>query len=214
MNSRGQRKPYRSPVREEAAKRTRLAAVAAARELFEQLGWAGTTMRAVAARADVSLKTIEALFGTKAALLEHVVRFAIRGDLDETEMPRRDAIFEMETVADAATMLRLHARHLRAVNERSAAVAWAVEQAAPSEPAAAELWERMNANRAFAVNWAASTLLGKDGRRAGLRRRAVEATFWVALDWGTYRTLTGYAGLSPAGYETWLRGYYAASFLP
>jgi hypothetical protein len=41
----------------------------------------------------------------------------------------------------------------------------------------------------------------------------VEATFWVALDWGTYRTLTAHAGLSAAGYEEWLRGYYASAFL-
>lgn len=214
MNKRRKRKPYRSVVREEAAKQTRLAVVAAGRDLFAKLGWAGTTMRAVAERADVSLKTVEALFGTKAALLEEVVQFVIRGDLDAIEMPRRDPIVQMEAAPDAATMLRLHARHLRTVNERSAAVAWAVEQAAPSEPAVAELWERMNANRAFAVRWAASALLAKNGRRAGIRRSAAEATFWVALDWGTYRTLTRYARLTPAGYEAWVRGYYAAAFLP
>jgi hypothetical protein len=41
----------------------------------------------------------------------------------------------------------------------------------------------------------------------------VEASFWVALDWGTYRTLTQHAGLDPAGFEHWLRSWYAAAFL-
>ena len=40
-----------------------------------------------------------------------------------------------------------------------------------------------------------------------------QPTFWVALDWGTYRTLTAYARLSAAGYEEWLRDYYASTLL-
>ena len=71
----------------------------------------------------------------------------------------------------------------------------------------------MNRNRTYAVGWAASTLLAKPGRRPRLRRRLVEATFWVALDWGTYRTLTAHARLSAAGYEEWLRDYYASALL-
>jgi hypothetical protein len=162
----------------------------------------------------VSQKTVEAVFGTKAALLEAAVDLAIRGDLDAVSMPERPAVAHMEAAPDAKTFLRLHARHLRVVNERSASVAWAVEQAASSDPAVAALWQRMDENRAFAVRWATRTLLAKRGRRRGLRRDAVAASFWVALDWAGFRTLTGRAGLTPDGYEAWLRSYYAAVFLP
>ena len=170
-------------------------------------------MRALAEASGVSVKTVEALFGTKAVLLEEVVRFAIRGDLADVEMPQRQEVARIEAAPDARTMLRLHAAHLRAVNERSAGLAWAVEQAVPSDVAVARLWDQMNRNRTYAVGWAASTLLLKPGRRPRLRRRLVEASFWVALDWGTYRTLTVHAGLSAAGYEEWLRNYYASAFL-
>ena len=210
------RKPtrsYRSPTREEAAKQTRLAIVTAGQHLFTSHGWAGTTMRVVGDAAGVSVKTVEALFGTKAALLEEVVRFAIRGDLENVEMPQRQAAARMEAAADAQTMLKLHAAHLRAVNERSAGLAWTVEQAVPIDAAVTRLWDQMNRNRTYAVGWATSTLLAKPGRRPRLRRRLVEATFWVALDWGTYRTLTAHARLSAAGYEEWLRDYYASAFL-
>jgi len=207
------RRAYHSPRRDEAAAQTRLAIVTAGQQLFTRCGWAGTTMRAVGDEAGVSVKTVEALFGTKAALLEEVVRFAIRGDLEDVEMPQRREVARMEAAADARTMLGLHAKHLRAVNERSAGLAWTVEQAVPSDAAVARLWDEMNRNRAYAVGWAASTLLAKPGRRPRLRRRLVEATFWVALDWATYRTLTAHAGLSPARYEEWLRDYYASTFL-
>jgi TetR/AcrR family transcriptional regulator of autoinduction and epiphytic fitness len=204
---------YHSPRREEAATQTRLAVVRSGQTLFTSLGWAGTTMRALAEAAGVSVKTVEALFGTKAALLEEVVRFAIRGDLEDVEMPQRQEVARMEAAPDARTMLRLHAAHLRAVNERSAGLAWTVEQAVSSDAAVARLWDQMNDNRTYAVGWATSTLLLKSGRRPRLRRRLVEATFWVALDWGTFRTLTTHAGLSPASYEEWLRDYYSSAFL-
>ena len=76
-------------------------------------------------------------------------------------------------------------------------------------PPSSALWERMNANRAFGVRWAAKTLLGKPGRRKGLRRLDVEAAFWIALDWGTFRTLTRQAGLTAGSVRS-----MAAALLP
>lgn len=209
----GQRS-YHSPVREAAAARTRDTVVRAAAGLFAGLGWTGTTMAQVAAAAGVSQKTVEALYGTKAALLEGAVDFAIRGDAEAVGMPAREPVRRIEAAPDARTMLRLHAAHLRSVNARSAGIAWTVEQAAAADPAVGRLWRRMNDNRRFAVGWATSTLLAKPGRRRGLRRRDVEASFWVALDWATYRTLAQQAGLTPARYEAWLNAYYRAVFLP
>jgi hypothetical protein len=72
----------------------------------------------------------------------------------------------------------------------------------------------MNQNRTYAVRWAAATLTAKPGLRPGLTPAEAEATFWVALDWGTYRTLTRHAGLSPDRFEAWLRDFYARQFLP
>lgn len=204
---------YRAPAREAAAARTRAAVVSAARETFEERGWAGTRVRDVAEAAGVSQKTVEAVFGTKAALLEAAVDYAIRGDVEATAMAQRDAVKEMERAPDAATMLELHARHLRAVNVRSALIASVVEQAVTADPAVEALWEQMTHNREYAVAWAASTLLGKRGRRRGLTRDEAKTAFWVALDWETYRTLTERAGLDADGYERWLRAYYRAMLL-
>ena len=180
---------------------------------FEQLGWQGTTLAEVARRADVSQKTIEAVFGAKANLLEAAVDLAIRGDLDRRPMPRRPAVAEMEAAPDARTMLELHAAHVRLVNARSAAIADVVEQAARSDEAVSGLWRRMNHNRSYAVRWAASTLVAKPGCRPGLTRRDAETAFWVAIDWGTFRTLTRHADLSPRRFEAWLCEYYARQLL-
>jgi AcrR family transcriptional regulator len=212
-----ERKPskraYNSPRRAAQAARTRETIARSAQQLFEQRGWAGTTLPEVAAAAGVSLKTVEAVFGTKAGVLRASVDYAIRGDLDPVPVPRRESVAAIEAAADAATMLRLHAAHLRGINSRSAAIAAAVEQAAPTDESVAALWEQMNHNRRYAVRWATRTLLAKPGHKAGLTRKQVEANFWIALDWGTYRTLTQQARLGPAQFEAWLNAYYEAVFL-
>ncbi len=116
----------------------------------------------------------------------------------------------MEAAGTAATMLDLHAAHVRSVNQRSARIASVVEHAAVSDPVAGELWRQMLHNRRFGVAWAASTLLAKQDVRRDLVRTDAERVFLLALDWGTYRTLTAEGGLTPERFETWLRGYYRA----
>lgn len=210
----GRRRRYDASGRQAAAAARQTAVVAAARAAFEQRGWAGTQLRAVADAAGVSQKLVEAQFGTKATLLGAAVDYAIRGDVEPTPMPERASVRAVEEAPDAATMLRLHAQHLRQINSRSARLAFVVEQAAPADAAVAGLWERMNRNRAFGVGWACTTYLSKRGRRRGVTRSRAEPIFWVALDWGTYRTLTDHAGLDDDGYEAWLVAYYRATLLP
>jgi AcrR family transcriptional regulator len=207
------RRRYDTTTRQAAAAARRLAVAAAAKELFEQHGWAGTRVADVAARAGVSQKLVEASFGTKAALLAAAVEYAIRGDVEPVPMAQRERIRKMEAAPDAAAMLQLHATHLREVNARSARIALVVEQAAAADSAAAAIWRQMNRNRGYAVRWATDTLWKKRGRRRGLTRTRATAAFWVALDWGTYTTLTERAGLDDDGFERWLQEYYGALLL-
>jgi AcrR family transcriptional regulator len=204
---------YSAPKREAAAARTRESILVAAKSSFEQRGWHGATVREIANTAGVSQKTVEAIFGTKARLLQAVIDYAIRGDAEAIEMPQRDVVAKMEAVPTAAAMLTLHATHLRTIHERSSRIASTVEQAASGDTSIAELWKRMNHNRRVGVLWATDTLLAKPGRKAGMSRRHVEAVFWVALNWGTFRTLTEQAGLDADSYESWLRGYYRSMLL-
>lgn len=207
------KRSYHAPSREAAAAETRGAIVAAAKRVFELRGWSGATMAAIAADADVSPKTVEAVFGTKAMLLKATVDYAIRGDVDSTPIRRRPVTTEMEAAPDAKTMLDLHAAHLRRANERAAPIAFVVEHAAQSDPRVAELWAEINRNREDGVQWAARTLLGKPGTDH-LDIGTVEKIFWVALDWGTYRLLTEHVGLDADGYEQWIADYYRRMFFP
>src|ERR1700757_4096441 len=93
---------YRSLRREQQARATRARIVAAAARRFLARGYAGTTMRAVAADAGVALPTVELVFGTKARLLKAVIDTAIAGDDEPVPMLARQWAPRAESMTTAA----------------------------------------------------------------------------------------------------------------
>src|SRR5689334_335092 len=127
------KRAYNAPRRAEAAAETREAILRAAKARFERAGWAGTTIAGVASDANLSPKTIEATFGTKAALLAAVVDYAIRGDVDPTPMVGRAVVQAERDAPDAAAMLELHAHRSAAIARGAAHIASVVETAAGAD---------------------------------------------------------------------------------
>jgi len=201
-------RPYHAPRRAAAAARTREAIVAAAKDAFERLGWSGATMRGIADQAGVSVKTVEALYRTKAELLKEAIDYAIAGDLRPIPILGRESVAAMQAAPDAPAMLDLHARHTRAISGRAARIFWVVEQAAPAHQDVAGLWTQMCDNRRAGAHWAAATLLAKPGVPPHIGQRYAEEVFWIAIDPGTYRSLTLGRGLSPDDFETWINNFY------
>ena len=208
-----QKRPYHAPQRAAAAARTRGAVMAAAKDVFERLGWSGATMRAVADRAGVSVKTVEALYRTKAELLKVAVDYAIAGDSRPVPVLDRDSVAAMREAPDAPAMLRLHARHTRDISGRAAAIFWVVEQAASDNKDMAALWTQMNDNRRTGVHRAAAGLLAKPGLAPHVTQRYAEDVFWVASDPGTYRSLTLGRGFSADAFEAWIANLYEKMLL-
>ena len=74
------KRPYRSPLREQAARRTRSQIRDAAARLFVQQGYALTTMRQIADTAEVSERTAYLAFPSKLDLFMDVIGVATAGD--------------------------------------------------------------------------------------------------------------------------------------
>jgi len=202
------KRAYHAPQRAAAAARTREAVVTAAKDAFERLGWSGATMRGIADQAGVSVKTVEALYRTKAELLKQAIDFAIAGDLRPIPVLGRESVAAMLAAPDGPAMLDLHARHTRSISQRAAPILRVVEQAAPADQETARLWAQNNDQRRAGAAWAADTLLSKPGVPPHISRRYAEEVFWIAIDPATYRSLTLGRGLSPSGFETWISGFY------
>src|SRR3954447_6096511 len=100
---------YEAPGRAEGAVRTRLKITKAAKDCFERHGWSGATVALIAKRAGVAQSTVEAVFGTKRALLGAAVASATRGAVDPLPMSGREVTRQIEEAADPDAMLELHA---------------------------------------------------------------------------------------------------------
>lgn len=163
------------------AQRTEQRIVAAARELFVQHGYRGTTLTEVAKAAGVSDRTIYVRFATKAELLKRVVDVAVVGDTMPIALADRDWV---DTVMNAPTLderLAADAAGTAQLMDRIAPVLAVAMQAEAEEPliaAAAQaarestlehvrlFWERLRADGLMSpdvdLEWviATSALLG------------------------------------------------------
>src|SRR5207249_711845 len=81
------RRRYDSPRRQAQAAQTRLDVITAARALFLEHGYAGTTLAAVARAAGVVVETIYRGFGGKAGLFKAVLEAAVAGGAERARIP-------------------------------------------------------------------------------------------------------------------------------
>src|SRR6476660_5612155 len=121
---------YRSPQREEQARRTRQRVVDAATALFLRRGYAGATVPAIAAEAGVSVPTVELLFGAKARLLKAAIDVAIAGDDEPVPVLERSWADTARKARTAAEFLAVVAGVIAAAQSRSAGLVLAVFEGA------------------------------------------------------------------------------------
>jgi AcrR family transcriptional regulator len=197
------RRRYDSSRRQEQARRTRRRVLEAAREQFLRSGWAGTTVRGVAAAAGVSLPTVEQAFGTKARLLAEVVDVAIAGDDEPVAVLDRPAATAAAQAGTATEFLDQVAVLLTGGQQRSARLGLVVEEAAATDPALGPLAEQRRQQRAGTAQWNTDQLLARAPLRPGTDRAHAVDAVWVLMDPAVYCRLTGDRGWSPEAYRDW-----------
>ncbi len=89
MGSEVKARTYDSPRRRAQAEATRDLILAAAQKLFEQDGFAATSVAAIAKDAGVATKTVYLAFETKAGILRALWNQLLRGDGGEAPVAQR-----------------------------------------------------------------------------------------------------------------------------
>jgi AcrR family transcriptional regulator len=127
------RRRYSSPLRAAQADRTRAQVLAAAATCFEESGWAGTTVAAIAERAGVAVETIYSAFGSKKAVLRQVIDVAVVGDSEPVPLAEREVFTRL---SEGARDARIDAgiEMLTDIHGRLAKVWRTVGEAAASDP--------------------------------------------------------------------------------
>jgi AcrR family transcriptional regulator len=197
------KRTYTSPLRAASSAATRERILEAAQHCFEQQGFAGTTMRAIAERAGASVESVN-LAGTKRDLLMAALsRATAQGETDARllDLPEPKALF---TDPDPAVALSNLMTWVAASNQRISRLWRSFDQAADTDPGIrsdyAGFLSRMRAESSRAVR--------ELGQRGALRTDVAESELadllWLTVLPDQHHRLCGQAGWSQERYQRWL----------
>ena len=192
---------YRSHRRREQAEQTRQRVLDAAATLFEERGYEGASIAAIAAEAQVSEETVYARFRNKRTLLGELVRSAVRGD-DPAPVPEQQGPRAIVTAIDQHEQLRLFAADIVLRLERAAPLVAIVAGASRSEPELAELLARLHADRLKNLRVLVDALAGNGPLR--LPDNEALETVWALTSPELHQLLSRGRGWTRRRYCDWL----------
>lgn len=207
------RRPYRSPLREEGAQRTRRAVTAAAADLFTSQGYATTSLADVAVRAGVARPTVFAAFGSKAALLRQVLDEALAGDDEPVPVAERPWFRPVWEARTAEAVLDAYAAVCTLIGERAARVFEVVRRAADTAPEVAELWAQTSGNRLAGARMVVERLLTVGRLGPGVEPDRAVDRLWLLNDPAHFAALVQERGWGVDEYRRWLATQMRASLL-
>jgi TetR/AcrR family transcriptional regulator of autoinduction and epiphytic fitness len=196
-------RPYRSPRRAEQARQTRQRILAAARAEFLASGYSGTTMRQIAAAADVSVATLEIAFQAKSRLLARVIDVAIAGDDEPVAVLDRASVAEAAAAVPLRDFLARVAEILADGQQRSARLVMVAFDAAASDPGLRPLAEDRLAQRVRTAEWITDGMLARGSLRSGIDRQHAVDTVWLLMDPVVFCRLTEDRAWSTEMYRRW-----------
>lgn len=205
---------YRSPLRDEQVRATRRAVVAAAHDLFVELGYSGATIDAVAERAGVSRKTVFTAVGGKAMLLKLAVDWALTGDDEPVPVADRPDVREQLAETDPARMVHLWARRMSGVESRVARLALVMAAAADADPEVAKVHRVSEHGRRRGARSLVTGLEAIGGLRSGRDVEHATAIVGVVMEPVNYQRLVVEAGWSVEEYAGWMEETVVAALLP
>jgi AcrR family transcriptional regulator len=194
----------RFPRRARRARETRRRLTDAATVLFVDPGYLATTMQAIARAADVAPQTVYAVFGTKRALLAAAIDNAIAGDDEPVPVNDRPWMQPVWQAQDAVGTLHAYAAAVRLIQARSAGLFRALDAAAPTEAALAELATESARRRRLGASGVIHAAVERGPLADGLGIEDAVDLVWLYNGHDVYLHLTNRCGWSDDAYERWL----------
>jgi AcrR family transcriptional regulator len=210
------RRRYDSTRRQAQAAQTRQDILDAARRLFLEHGYAGTTLAAIAQAAGVVIETIYRAFGSKAELFKAVVRAAVAGGAGRARVPveRRPAIAAVIAEPDPHRQLQLYAATQPGIHARAGPLLRVLVGAAATDPELAHLWDQIEQERLDGMGRFAQLLADRGVLRPGLSVEEARDLLWTLNSLAVHDLLVLQRGWSLDRYRDWLAGALARELLP
>jgi AcrR family transcriptional regulator len=199
VRGKGSQRTYRSPLREQAARRTWSAVVGAAAEVFVREGYAGATIEQIASRAGVSRPTVFAV-GNKAQLFA----LARREAATDGHLTANDAGFQqILAIADAHRLLEEFAAFTAAISRRLGPLQLVLEQAGGTDPELAQLLESSQQELLECARRVVTAVAARGSLRHRISHGACVDLLWLQIQPANYRRLVAERGWSHQAFEHW-----------
>lgn len=199
---------YRSPRRAAQAALTRESVIKAARELFSQMGYSGTTVGAIADEAGVSVDTVYTAVGRKPDLARAVIDTMLGGQ----DARQREYVQAIRTQQSAEDKLAAYAAAVAHLIPRIAALQEALRMAANTDDACALAWKGLVDRRADNMREFAAELRATGQLRPELTDHGVADLIW-SMNAAEYWLLLKQRGWSPHRYEQLIRDVWVRTLL-
>ena len=200
------RRRYDSPRRRAQAADTRNLIIDAARHLFEEHGYAGTTLAAIAAHAGVAVETIYRGFEGKAGLLEDVIRAAVAGGAGRSQVPvtERPAIRAVVDEPDARKKIALHSATQPGIHARSGPLLRALREAAATDENLEHVYGRLEGQRLDGMDRYARDLIATGQTRKDLSQDDIRDILWTMTSIDVHDRLVLQRRWTQGEYADWL----------
>jgi AcrR family transcriptional regulator len=216
LDQKGAKRTYNSARRQAQARETRRQIVEAARHLFIERGYVGSTIEAIAQQAGVAVETVYVAFGSKRAILSSLIDVSIGGDGDDEPVPvlERPGPQEARKERDQRRQLRLFAHGIREIMGRVGPVFIIMRSAAHTELEIATLLDTLLKERLGNLTQFVQWVASNGPLREGLSVPDAADTVWTLSSAEVHHLLTVDLGWSGERYEEWLGDTLIAVLLP
>ncbi len=204
---------YRSPLREEQARQTSKAILAAARRLFTEHGYAATTVAEIAAEAGVAVDTVYAAVGAKPVIFRLLLETAISGKDQPVPAEERDYVKRIREQHKAREKIETYAAAVRAIAERKGPLHLVLRDAAAQAPELARIRDDIAARRAQNMRLFAKDLIDSGDVRPDVDIEEMADVVWSMNSAEFYHLLVNERGWSPDKFQQWLANTWCRLFL-
>ncbi|MBJ7593744.1 MAG: helix-turn-helix transcriptional regulator [Candidatus Dormibacteraeota bacterium] len=208
------RRSYKSTLRQEQARQTRLRILEAAERCFAQQGYAGATVENIAAEAQVAADTVFAAFGKKRGILQALMDLRAGGDDEPVDMLSRPGPQAVRQERDQHRQLDLFAAGISANIERTRPAADIMSSAAAVDADIAALRQGFGEQRYRNQQVVASWVAANGPLRNGVTTDDAAAIIWTLTSPEVHRLFRVNREWSAEHYAQWLSETLTRTLLP
>lgn len=189
---------YVSELRSQAADATKDRVLNAAKTLFLRQGIDRVTIAQIAAKADVAVSTVYALFKSKEGILRGLMSAALFGQRFQA------ARAKLEGVTDPVRLIALTAQVARAIYEGESSELGLMRGASAFSPALRKLEQEFEKIRFDMQEERVRLLFAQSKQKSGLGFDEARRILWMYTSRDIYRMLVQEGGWTPDQYQKWL----------